>query len=628
MTGDCHVPFCGSPGVRLPRATRRSPDSLLAIERTPDATERAARLLVDVVGAVHEALLVAALENDSLLLDEGFVANLDRLAESISTVQIEGEVEYSKEGEEANAAKRSKSGKIGISMSTVNLSADSSGEATFSGRNLQKETRKGRERRYLNFAEVSTSLSNVLASVSSGRLWLLLDEWGATPLDTQPYLAEFLARTVLPIRNMTVKIAAIEQHSRFRAQFGRGFIGIELGADVTANLDLDEFMIFDQSDDRARTFFRALFYKHLTAIGIGSDGYHSLSGYDDVVRVAFTDSQAFDELVRAANGVPRDAINIAAKAALIAGLSKITTGHIQRAARTWFHSDKERAISDHTEARQLLSWIINEVIRKKELRTFLVREEEAKWSGLTKLLLDARILHLVRRGCTLEGQPYERYVVYAIDYGAYLETVHSGQESYGSGKHNNSQAGLHGNFSASQNIILRLDDFDRYWAGADGQGRAAGSGSQSQATSSVAPDVSGSRRKPRRRRSAVKSPTPPSVLPVRRGSDTADELSVHVRYDARDTVSIHVAGELDMMTGPQLRAAVFEALESGHIKIRMDVAGITFLGTSGLAILVEIREAVHRFGGPTPTLQNAPRRVVRPMTIAEMNQLFDWEWDE
>ncbi len=23
MTGDCHVPFCGSPGVRFPRATRR-----------------------------------------------------------------------------------------------------------------------------------------------------------------------------------------------------------------------------------------------------------------------------------------------------------------------------------------------------------------------------------------------------------------------------------------------------------------------------------------------------------------------------------------------------------------------------------------------------------------------------
>jgi len=22
MTGDCHVPFCGSPGVRFPRATR------------------------------------------------------------------------------------------------------------------------------------------------------------------------------------------------------------------------------------------------------------------------------------------------------------------------------------------------------------------------------------------------------------------------------------------------------------------------------------------------------------------------------------------------------------------------------------------------------------------------------
>ncbi len=26
MTGDCHAPFCGSPGVRFPRATRHSKD--------------------------------------------------------------------------------------------------------------------------------------------------------------------------------------------------------------------------------------------------------------------------------------------------------------------------------------------------------------------------------------------------------------------------------------------------------------------------------------------------------------------------------------------------------------------------------------------------------------------------
>jgi hypothetical protein len=35
MTGDCHVPFCGSPGVRFPRATRRSKCGY-AVDAVPD----------------------------------------------------------------------------------------------------------------------------------------------------------------------------------------------------------------------------------------------------------------------------------------------------------------------------------------------------------------------------------------------------------------------------------------------------------------------------------------------------------------------------------------------------------------------------------------------------------------
>jgi hypothetical protein len=42
-------------------------------------------------------------------------------------------------------------------------------------------------------------------------------------------------------------------------------IGIELGADVSANVDLDEFMVFEQNEDRARSFFLGLLFKHITA---------------------------------------------------------------------------------------------------------------------------------------------------------------------------------------------------------------------------------------------------------------------------------------------------------------------------------------------------------------------------
>ena len=42
-------------------------------------------------------------------------------------------------------------------------------------------------------------------------------------------------------------------------------IGIELGADVGAHIDLDEFMVFEQNEEQARAFFASLFFKHLTS---------------------------------------------------------------------------------------------------------------------------------------------------------------------------------------------------------------------------------------------------------------------------------------------------------------------------------------------------------------------------
>jgi hypothetical protein len=60
----------------------------------------------------------------------------------------------------------------------------------------------------------------------------------------------------------TVKIAAIEQQTRFRVEENGRRIDFEVGADVAANLDLDEFMVFEQNEERAREFrlkaFRAM----------------------------------------------------------------------------------------------------------------------------------------------------------------------------------------------------------------------------------------------------------------------------------------------------------------------------------------------------------------------------------
>lgn len=65
-----------------------------------------------------------------------------------------------------------------------------------------------------------------------------------------------LARTLLPVQGVTVKIAAIEQRTSFLIPGARGdYTGIEIGADVAADLNLDDFMVFDHNAGRALEFF-------------------------------------------------------------------------------------------------------------------------------------------------------------------------------------------------------------------------------------------------------------------------------------------------------------------------------------------------------------------------------------
>jgi len=420
----------GDLGVYVDLRQMGSPDGLFLGDEIP-ATERAARLLVDLIGAIHDAVLEAALEREDLLTDEMFVSRLDLLASAISSVRIDGAVELSRENERKASGKDSTSAKLALGVTSASLDLGSSNEESREGRDLEKQTRKGIERRSLNFSQVAQALRALAESISSRRIWLLLDEWIAIPPASQPYLAEFIVRTILPIQKFTVKFAAIEQQTRFREQRKDGtFIGIELGADVAANVDLDEFMVFEQNEERSRSFFRALMYKHLTS---GAEDGAQVTGLDrqeDLIRIGFTDKRAFDELVRAAEGVPRDALNIAAKAALNAGSGKISVPSLRQAARTWFQTDKERAISDNDEAQRLLNWIIDNVIREKRTRGFLVNQREVG-AGLIKALFDARVLHVVRRGYSAQDEPGERYDVYVIDYGAYVDLIHTKYEPLG-----------------------------------------------------------------------------------------------------------------------------------------------------------------------------------------------------
>ncbi|WP_454561901.1 hypothetical protein [Mycobacterium haemophilum] len=409
----------GDIALNIDLRTLGSPDGLLAGDDAP-ATERAARLLIDLLGQLHNTLLDKVLNDETLLDDDSFVTKADAVLSAITTVQVSGDVETSKEVE----AKKSSKDEAGLGATlgskprvTVSASAGTQGE----DRALLRETRKGREKFALNFSDIARALRELAEALSgSRRIWLLLDEWSSVPADLQPYLAEFLVRCVLPLQRFTVKIAAIEQHARFMVEKDGRRIGIEIGADMGANVNLDDFLVYEGSEEQSRAFFKGLLYQHLRSLETANlDGL--LSKDEDVIRKAFTDRRAFDELVRASEGVPRDALYIAGRAAMRAGDGLISVPIVRDAARWWFQTDKSAplAAEGREGAQALLAWVIERVIRGKKARAFLVNEKQAR-DPLLRTLFDARVLHIVRRGYSAQDEPGERYDVWVIDYGAYV----------------------------------------------------------------------------------------------------------------------------------------------------------------------------------------------------------------
>lgn len=110
----------------------------------------------------------------------------------------------------------------------------------------------------------------------------------------------------------------------------------------------------------------------------------------------------------------------------------------------------------------------------------------------------------------------------------------------------------------------------------------------------------------------------------RRSGDLDEQISLGVHTASAGRVVVAVAGEIDMLTSPQLRAAVLDQLEPGHGTelLVLSLDGISFLGTSGLAVLVEMRDAAQA-AGVLLRLACSARRVLRPLTIAGLVPLFD-----
>ena len=100
--------------------------------------------------------------------------------------------------------------------------------------------------------------------------------------------------------------------------------------------------------------------------------------------------------------------------------------------------------------------------------------------------------------------------------------------------------------------------------------------------------------------------------------DPADGLAVAVERRG-EAVVVQVSGELDLLTKPRLDDAAGQALREHPSLLVLDLTGVTFLGSAGMASLVAVRQAA----GDLPIrLAAADPVVVRAMEVVGLDQEF------
>jgi hypothetical protein len=401
-------------------------DGSIYNDASRSVSERSVRLVLDVLAAIgHELYKLAVEQISTSHAPEQISLRLDDLEKSFTEVKIVGDTTAEESLDTIDTS--SVSANAGVTATegfatAMNLNASRNKEQKIA----HSRTTTGREQFSIHFGRVQAALRGIISVLGIVKLWVLIDEWSEIPIDLQPYLADLLRRTILPIDNFVVKIAAIEHRSSFFLPKDRGeYIDLELGADISTDLNLDDFLVFDNDQGKSVDFFKRLLFRHLKAVEPGP----IFNSPDEMIQVAFTQSNAFDELVRAAEGVPRDALNLAAKVSTKAFGKAVSIAEVRASARDWYQQDKAASVQANPALHSALEMIIGEVIGNRRARAFLVKAN-VRHETIDRLF-DSRILHLLKRNISSHDAPGQRYDAFKIDYGCYVDLINTQKATAG-----------------------------------------------------------------------------------------------------------------------------------------------------------------------------------------------------
>jgi len=375
-------------------------------------------LIKDLLGEMHNSILEYASTLDAATTSLAF-EQLNNLAETITQVVLqEQEVQISR----SEQIERLSSDEASISLQPKNIDIKVGGKDEAKTGSQSGTSVTAKPSYSFVIPDISSKLRRILDGIGIKRFYVFVDEWSTIDSDLQPYFAEFLKRAFLPSPKFILKIAALEYRSKFFIKDeGSSITGFELGGDIAADVNLDDYYVFDKNPSLVSETFGKVLFNHINAQL--EEAYlekkYGIDSWERFVSSFFTSNITFSELVRAAEGVARDLINIFNLSYFGAknSLEKIDVKTIEQAARNWYQQDKESNLSEKQS--YVMNRIVDDVIGHRKARSFLLEQQHAK-DEMIRALFDARVIHLMQKGYSDQDTPGVRFDIYSLDYGTYV----------------------------------------------------------------------------------------------------------------------------------------------------------------------------------------------------------------
>ena len=95
--------------------------------------------------------------------------------------------------------------------------------------------------------------------------------------------------------------------------------------------------------------------------------------------------------------------------------------------------------------------------------------------------------------------------------------------------------------------------------------------------------------------------------------------------DRGDHAVITAAGEIDAATADTLATAVSGALADGYPKVLVDFAGVTFIDSTGLGVLVKSHRSAVAAGAVFAVVHPTPqtRKLIRVLGLDQLLRIYD-----